>query len=212
MSTLLLNETLPLWRAVQQHRVVQELAAGTLPREQFDYWVQQDFHRLIGSRRFLSLLMARTTDQAIVQRLGRGMLALGDELERLQDYARERRLSLDVERSPTCEAYVNFTVNCAVNGFEMGLTVLFVQERACLDVWRAIRGAGSAGNPYQPWIELWTAPECAAYTSWIEATLNRQLAGLPEPSIVPLRSAFRRAVRYEYLFWEMVERRERWPI
>lgn len=211
-STLLLRDTAALWEASLTHPVVEALAGGTLPAEQFALWVQQNFHRVIGARRFLSLLIARTTDQETVQRLGGGMLALGDTLEQFQADARARGISLDTERAPTCEAYVNFLINNAVNSFELGFTVLFAAERGHLDVWRSIRSRAAPSNPHRAWIELWTTPAFAAHVSWIEAALNRHVAFWPEPSLAPLRRAFRLAARYEYLFWEMVARRETWPI
>jgi thiaminase len=61
-------------------------------------------------------------------------------------------------------------------------------------------------------MDLWTAPEFAAYVSWIEANLNRHVSDWPESSLAPLRRVFRQAARYKYMLWEMIARRETWPI
>jgi thiaminase/transcriptional activator TenA len=211
-STLFIADTARLWEAMRQHPVVRGIAAGTLPREQFDFFIQQQFHAVVGARRFLCLLMARTAEQDTVQRLGEEMLTLGEELERFQRYARERTIRLTVDRAPTCEAYVNFLINHAVTSFEHGLTVLFATKRASLDVWRSTRPASTPRNPYQPWIDFWTTPAHAAQAGWIEACLNRAVEGWSEVALAPLRRCFQLAGRYEYLMWDMVARQEKWPL
>lgn len=210
-STVLLGDTAPLWDAIRQHPIVQGIALGTIAPEQFDFWVEQDHHYVAGARRFVCVLLARANDQDTIEHLGHGLIALGEEMDAFSRYARERGFSIGPEPAPTTEAYVNFLINSAVNSFEVGFAVLFAEERACFDVWRHIRLTAGSNHPYRAWIDRWTSPEFAAYVSWIEATLNRQVEGWPERSLEPLRAAFRLAARYEYMFWEMVARRERWP-
>ena len=211
-STVLLADTAPLWEAIRQHAIVQRIAAGTLPWEDFDFWIEQDFHYVAGARRFLCLLLARANEQDTIERLGHGLIALGEEMDAFRRYARERGLTIGAEPAPTTEAYVNFLINSAVNSFEAGFAVLFAEERACFDVWRSIRERAAPNNPYQQWIDRWTSPEFRSYVSWIEATFNRSVDGWPANALEPLRRAYRLAARYEFLFWEMVARKERWPI
>jgi len=211
-STILLGDTAAMWEAIRGHSIVQAIAAGTLPRRDFDFWVDQDFHYVAGARRFLCVLLARANEQETIERLGHGLIALGEEMDAFHRDARERGLTISPEPAPTTEAYVNFLINSAVNSFETGFAVLFAEERACFDVWRSIRTTAGPNNPYRQWIDRWTSPEFVAYVSWIEATLNRSVEGWPASALEPLRRTFRLAARYEFLFWEMVARKERWPI
>src|SRR5262245_35698172 len=114
-STVLLGDTAALWDAIHQHPIVRGIATGTLPSEQFDFWVEQDCHYVAGARRFMCVLLARANDQETIERLGHALIALGEEMDAFRRHAREHGLDMGGEPAPTTEAYVNFLINSAVN-------------------------------------------------------------------------------------------------
>ncbi len=54
--------TAPVWQAILEHPYLKELAAGTLPRESFRYYVQQDWLYLQEFTRAAALTAARCQD------------------------------------------------------------------------------------------------------------------------------------------------------
>jgi hypothetical protein len=86
-STLLdelLAEARPIWQAMIAHPFLHELATGTLSRERFHFWVQQDYRFVQDGIRFLGLLIARAPDEE----LRRGLLDAARRLPQRTDHIR----------------------------------------------------------------------------------------------------------------------------
>ncbi len=208
----LLSEARPIWEAMVHHPFVQALAGGTLAPERFAFWAQQDYLFVREALKLRGLSIARAPDEAIRRALIDNAVALRRELDLFEEYTREHGLSLEVEPSPVCLGYAAYRQAAAALGtFPEFLAGTWAAEKAYLDTWSAVRSAGSAG-PYQQWIDNWTSPNFVAWVEWLEATLARLLEGQPQDVLQHVRAAFLTTARFEYLFWEMVYRRETWPI
>lgn len=208
----LLAEARPIWEAMVRHPFVQELAAGTLAPERFAFWVQQDYLFVREALKLRGLSIARAPDETIRRALIDNAVALRRELDLFEEYAREHGLSLEVEPSPICLGYAAYRQSAAALGtFPEFLAGTWAAEKAYLDTWSAVRSAGSDGT-YQQWIENWTSPNFVAWVEWLEATLARLLEGQPQDVLQRVRAAFLTTARFEYLFWDMVYRRETWPV
>lgn len=214
MSTTLLDELLtearPIWEAMTAHPFLRELATGRLPRERFDFWVQQDYRFVQDGLRFLALLIARAPDEELRRGLLDAAVAFRNELTIFEDYARQRGLQLEVEPTPVCLGYTSFLLATAATG-SLGetLAVLWGAEKAYYDAWSTVRQALGLAEPYARWIENWTSPQFAAWVDWLGAQLVRWSGSAEYPA---LRRAFLATARYEYLFWDMVYTGTTWPI
>ena len=60
---------------------------------------------------------------------------------------------------------------------------------------------------YAQWIDMYASPEFAALATWLRELLDSLAGTASEERLVEI---FRASARYEYLFWEMAYRLERW--
>ncbi len=58
---------------------------------------------------------------------------------------------------------------------------------------------------------MYSSEEFAELAVWCRALVDRVAAGLPEETLRRMEDAFLTSSRYEYMFWEMAWRQERWP-
>ncbi len=214
MSTPLLDELLsearPIWEAMTAHPFLHELATGRLPRERFDFWVQQDYRFVQDGLRFLALLIARAPDDELRYGLLDAAVAFRNELTIFEDYAHQQRLELQVEPTPVCLGYASFLLATAATGsLGEALAALWGAEKAYYDAWSTVRQVVGLAGPYARWIENWTSPQFAAWVEWLGTQLVRCSSTGEYPAI---RRVFLATARYEYLFWDMVYTGMTWPI
>ncbi|MCX7624084.1 MAG: hypothetical protein RMK01_05870 [Thermomicrobium sp.] len=214
MSTTLLDDLLhearPLWQRMTEHPFLRDLATGQLPRERFDFWVQQDYLFVQAGIRFLALLIARAPDEELRRGLLDAAVAFRHELTIFEDYARTNGLSLAVDPTPVCLGYASYLLATAATGsLAEALAVLWGAEKAYYDAWVTVRRSLGLAEPYARWIENWTSPQFAAWVDWVGRQLLRTTTALDYDAV---RAAFLATARYEYLFWDMVYTRARWPV
>jgi thiaminase/transcriptional activator TenA len=69
-----------------------------------------------------------------------------------------------------------------------------------------------SGELYARWIAMYASKEFAELAQWCRALLDRLAEGLPERELQKLEAAFLASSRYEWRFWEMAWKMERWTI
>ncbi|MFQ5879959.1 MAG: TenA family protein [Dehalococcoidia bacterium] len=212
-SQRLLAAAQPVWQASVAHPFVQEMAAGTLPKEKFGFWVQQDYLFVADARKFLGLLLARAEDEEIYRRLTQFLAGLELELELFRTYARDNNLSLTLAMAPVCRGYADFMLaRAALGSFDEAMTALYAAEKAYYDAWRTVRDRTSPQGPYARWIANWSSDAFRQWVDWLAAALDRLTAGKPETELARLEKIFLTTARYEYLFWDMTYRQQQWPV
>ena len=212
-SQELLAEARPIWTALAQHPFVQEVAQGRLDPARFDFWVQQDHHFVMDTRRLWAYAAGRAPDEEMTRTLIQAVGALDSEIQLFRDHAQARGLSLDVLPAPICQGYSSFAFQTAAFGDFLDLwSVIYGAEKAYFDTWSAVKEQSPPGSPYARWIGNWTSPAFADFVGWIERTLDRLAAGQPDAARDRARRVFLTSARFEYLFWDMAYRRESWPL
>lgn len=214
-SADLLRESEKLWQAMVEHPFVQELAAGTLPKAKFDFWVQQDYLYVIEFRRLLGLAIVAVPAESedVRDTLIAALAGLGSELALFRDYAANNNLSLDVQMAPTCQSYTAYLLSvAALGGFADAMMALFATEKAYYDTWNAVKHKTPQDSPYASWIANWTNPAFGQYVDWLGGVVDRLVEARVAGNLDRLRVIFLTTVRYEYMFWEMCYRQEQWPV
>jgi hypothetical protein len=67
-------------------------------------------------------------------------------------------------------------------------------------------------NRYARWIAMYGSREFAELAQWCRELLDRITEGLPERELQKLEAAFLTSSRYEWQFWEMAWKMERWQV
>jgi thiaminase/transcriptional activator TenA len=195
-----------------------ELAAGTLPRETFQFYMLQDSLYLEGYSRTLSILSAKAPDVDMMLEFAE---AAQEALvvERALHESVFRSFGLDqatvdaAEESPTCLNYVNFLLATAhQNSFEEAVAAVLPCFWVYEEVGLAVHETAAADNPYRAWIDTYSSEEFSAAVKRVVAATDR-LADRASPYRVErMAQAFIRSVQFEWMFWDSAYRREPWPI
>ena len=205
----------PLWEKMVTHSFVRELGDGTLPWDKFQVYLQQDHLFLRDWVTLLCLAITKAPDFDAARKLSDFMnLALGGEEAMFQDAFSEMGLSpqdiRDLEPLPTTLAYSGYLRTVAYQGsFQEVITALLCIEWAYLD-WAkrlAATGKSPANRYYREWINIHAGVELDDFVAWLRQTLD----GATITDLKRLEQIFLDSLRYEYLFWEMAYRGERWP-
>ena len=211
------REAAGIWEAQHQHPFVRGIGDGKLDMEKFKFWLRQDYVFLIEYARLLGLAAARSPDLETMTRFA-GLLeeTLETEMSLHRAYANEFGISreeLEQEPpAPTTRAYTDFLLRIAATGDFAELAAALLP---CMWSFSEI-GQRLAAPPlpsdkrYAQWIAMYSSKEFSELAGWCRDLVDNLAAGLPERELKKLEEAFLTSSRYEWQFWEMAWKMERW--
>ncbi len=201
------------------HPFVRGLGDGTLPGDQYQYYLRQDYVFLIEYCRVLALAAARADEVAVA---GRFSDLLNQTLNVEMDLHRETCWACgispealeDTRPSPTTLAYTNhLRLVAETQGLISIVTAILPCAHGYWEIATALRDHGLPRVPaYENWIKAYTSDEYAAAAHWLAGLLDRLGEEISSREESACREIFLTSARYEYLFWEMAQRMEEWPI
>lgn len=212
-SNILWADIAQIRGAIDELPFVRELAAGTLERDRFDYYMAQDALYLFDYGRALAACASQS-----------------DTSDDLVFWATAARESIIVERAlheshvadltaaspaPTCTAYTSYLRSLASGGcypvLAAGLLPCFWIYKDVGD--RLLEAAGDlTGHPYADWVSTYADEEFAESTRQAIAIIDRIAEENSEQVRTRMREAFRHASQFEWMFWDAAHRMESWPI
>jgi thiaminase/transcriptional activator TenA len=213
-SAQLRAEAAPIWGRIFAHPFLQEIREGTLPLEKFRYYLAQDYLYLEGFARTVALALAKAPDSRTLEELSRRVLT---PVERPLHHKLLQAAGVSLAevqlagRSPTNTAYVNHMLKTA-SLFGLGPTAAALLP--CPWSYHELKDAvGQSEHPlYGQWTAFYVAgylqESVVAWRGFVDAAARQASPQEREA----MREAFFTSSRYEYLFWEMAYRQERWPI
>ena len=209
----------PIWEAQYRHPFVQGIGDGTVDMEAFKHWVRQDYLFLIEYSRLFGLAAGRAPDLDTMTRFADlAQTTLKTEMELHRAYALEFGISpQELEReakAPTCQGYSDFLLRTAAVGSYPELVAVLLP---CMWGFSEIgQRLAAQGLPREErcarWVQMYADPEFAELAEWCREVVDRTAQGLPQEELRRMEAAFLTSSRYEYLFWEMAWRQERWPV
>jgi thiaminase/transcriptional activator TenA len=208
----------PIWAAQFAHPFVLGIGAGTLPMEQFKYWVRQDYLFLIEYCRLFGLAAARAPDLETLTRFADLLQAtVRDEMDLHRSYAAELGIEpaeLEAETmAPTTRAYTDFLLRIAATGDFAELTAALLP---CMwgfsEIGRHLAAARPPDPLYARWINTYADPEFANLAAWCRGLVDRLGQGASVDQRQRMETAFVTSSRYELAFWQMGWAEERWTV
>lgn len=208
----------PIYRAIREQPFVTGLADGSLPRDRFRFYVEQDALYLREFSRALSALGATAPDPGAVAMFNRHAAdsvaverALHEGL--LADVGVHPEQVDAAEPAPTTRAYCDFLLASTLGrpfaeGLGAVLPCYWIYHRVGRDLLRE----GSPDPVYRRWIATYGGPEFDATVGEVLALTDRVAPGLSEADRGAMTRRFVTAGRYEWMFWDAAWRLERWPI
>lgn len=219
-SEQLRNRAAPIWAAQLKHPFVVALGKGTLPAKKFQYYILQDARYLEELARVFALGSAKATDGDTALRFAK-LVEDTITVERglHESYGKQWALSPKDMRStplsPTNYAYCRHMRSVAQTGTLGEITVVALP---CAWVYCEVghhlleKAAPKPSHPYYEWLQLYGSPEFAEVTRWLREVVDRcaKTAGRAEKG--RMEEAFLISSQYEWMFWDMAWREEKWPI
>jgi thiaminase/transcriptional activator TenA len=206
-----------IWEREKAHPFVLGLGDGTLAEARFRYYLEQDYLFLIAYARVFALAVARAPDLETMAAFARLCAdTLNEEMALHRAYCAEFRIdpaALEAaEPSRTTVGYTGHLVQTAATG---GLAEIIAAVLPCQwgynEIARHLQGRGLPAEPrYGKWIETYASPAFEAYGTWLRERLEALAPAPGSPERARLRRIFHTSSRWEYLFWEMAWRGERW--
>ena len=210
----------PIWDAQLQHPFVKALGKGTLPLKKFQYYILQDARYLEELAKVFAAGAAKADNAETAIRFAQ----LVEEtilVERSlhESYGKQWNFTLQDMRStplsPTNYAYCRHMRSVAQTGTLGEITVVALP---CAWVYCEVgqhllrKGPPKPSHPYRKWLELYGSPEFANLAKWMRNVVNQcaKVAGKAEKA--RMEEAFLISSRYEWMFWDMAWREERWPV
>jgi thiaminase (transcriptional activator TenA) len=195
-----------------------ELAAGTLGRERFLFYMVQDAHYLGAFARALAVAAAKVdTAEAQVKLAGSAKDAILVERALHEGFFRE--FGVTPERfaatppSPTCGGYSDFLQATAYrHPFAVAVAALLPCFQIYHEVGKRLHAIAAPGNPYQRWIDTYHDEAFGRSVREVLALTDAAHAAASEAERGLMREGYLKATRYEWMFWDSAYRLEAWPV
>ncbi|RLF83218.1 thiaminase II [Thermococci archaeon] len=204
-----------IWQRILNHPFVIELYQGILPIEKFKFYVLQDYNYLVGLTRTLTIIASKSNFDLMRKVLKLAQEEANTELANYERLLEELGLTIEdaikEEPSPTNYAYMNFMNLTAFLGTPYeGLATIMPCFWSYMEIARHHEKLlkSNENSLYVNWAEVYLSKEYIELVEDLKELLNKA----SEAEFHRLESVFKRASKYEYMFWDMTYRIERWPI
>jgi thiaminase/transcriptional activator TenA len=218
LTTALWQSIAATYQAILVHPFLRELTAGTLAEPSFRFYVVQDALYLRSFARTLSVLAGRAHEPAHTQILARhaaNAIAVEQTLHAdfLSEYGVSEAQLAATPLAPTCRAYTSYLEASAYGGsFAEGIAAVLPCYWIYWEVGKELEAKGSPDPRYTRWIETYVSEQFTAVVAEVLGLMDRLNAKIANDERLRVRERFATAATYEWMFWDMAYRCERWPI
>lgn len=207
-----------IYMAILSHPFLKGLADGSLPEEKFRFYVIQDALYLRDFARALAAAASRSPRDDWTEFLSRharetlvAERALHDSFFKDWGLAPEQIYSTPM--SPTNLAYTSYLLRVAYLGsFEEAVASLLPCDWIYVMVGRELEKKGSPNPLYKRWIDTYASEE---FWAIVEELLRivETVSQWASPALKEImKNHFITTSRYEWMFWDMAWRMEKWPV
>ena len=208
----------PIYTEILVHPFVRGLTDGSLSREAFRFYVVQDALYLREFARALSVAAARApADDWIIMFNEHAANALRVERALHESFFQQFGLTpaavAATPLAPVNQAYTSYLLAVAYGApFHENVAALLPCYWIYWEVGKALEQAGSPEPLYTRWIATYAAEEFGAVVRAVLAVVDAVAARVGPTEREAMRRHAVTTARYEWMFWDMGHRRERWPV
>ncbi len=208
------------WDEQLTHPFVVALGKGTLPERKFKYYILQDARFLSDLSRVFAAGALRAPDSESALRFAR----LAEEtitVERSlhENYGKRWQMTAkemsSVPMAPTNYAYTRHMLTVAHTGSAAEITVVALP---CAWIYYVVgrhllkNGPPPQKHPYRDWLMLYASPEFAEVQEWMRKKVDQWAKTAGKEEKRRMEESFVLSSRYEWMFWEMAWKEEKWPV
>jgi thiaminase/transcriptional activator TenA len=200
-----------------QHPFLKGLAAGTLPKARFEFYLLQDGKYLgafADALRTLAEKAPRETWAATLRRHAEEAVAVERQFHEkvLTSFGVDEEEAERAAPAPTTYAYTNHFKMAVQDGtFGEGLAALLPCYWIYWEVGKELVKSGSKNADYKRWIEQYASAEYGESVKEVLDMMDAEAANMGPEERLRAIDLFILGARYEYMFWDMAWRQEQWP-
>jgi thiaminase/transcriptional activator TenA len=207
-----------IFKHILEHPFMRGLTDGSLDPDVFRFYVAQDALYLRDYARALAICGAKAPEEETIKMFcehAAGAIAVERQLH--EAFFEDFDLTEDEVRrtpmAPTNHAYTSCLLVVAYGGsFPEALGAILPCYWIYWEVGRSLLDRGSPNPLYQRWIDTYGGEEFADIVRAVLALADRLGEGLSGEEEARVTEHFVTTARYEWMFWDMGYRQERWPI
>ncbi|MFI8379396.1 thiaminase II [Leeuwenhoekiella sp. NPDC079379] len=209
------NRIQPIYDRIIKMPFINQLADGSLPLEQFQFYIQQDSIYLENFGRALALIAARCHDvQDILAytRFAEGAIVVENALH--ESFFNDFKITKTQQISPACHHYIHFLKStAALDQVEVAMAAVL----PCFWIYKEVgdfiyANQTSKNNPYQKWIDTYAGEEFGLLVEQAIAICDRVAQNCSQSQLDKMHSAFYIASQLEYMFWDSASKLNSWEI
>lgn len=211
------TEITPLFEAMVNQPFNQELAAGTLSRDRFVYYMIQDAHYLGMFSRALAVASAKAPDaegQIVLSHAAHDAIVVERALheEFFGHFGLTDEDVANTPQSPTCHAYGHFLLSTAHAGnYAVALGALLPCFHIYWEVGKELLKVAASDNPYQMWIDTYADEDYGNEVLKVIDVADKAHEAASVADREAMHAAYMDATRLEWMFWDAAWRMEGWP-
>lgn len=214
-SEVATKAAMPAADACCRHFFVTSLAAGTLSRERFLFYLAQNVHYLQAYERTLRLIATRFDSRRLRDRF----VGWADETAQTEVWTRGVYVDFggkDLDRQPICPAAQLYAGWEAQAASQLSLGEAVAAILPCFWVYGVVgkevaRTKKTDGNPYADWLSGYGDPAYDASVAEAMAVGDELAKSASAAEREAMTAAFVKSCRMEWLLWDAAWRLETWP-
>ncbi len=212
--------TADLRRAIEELEFLEQLGDGTLPLEDFAFYLRQDALYLAGYAKALALLSARApnSEAAAFWASSAHTAAVVETSLHSGILTQISDANIVEEHSPTCLGYVSYLVaTAATASYPVASAAVLPCFWIYADVAARLASSASAllaadpDHPYATWVATYDRDEFQASVRTARRLVDEAAATATKTEREAMAVTFTTASRYELLFWHSALQRQPWP-
>ncbi|CAA6827439.1 MAG: Thiaminase II (EC involved in salvage of thiamin pyrimidine moiety [uncultured Sulfurovum sp.] len=204
----------PVFQEIVGHGFIKDLMAGTLDKDVFGFYVNQDTLYLSEYTKILSNVGIKCYEAEETQfylEAATGIIEVEKALHQL--FLDKKYVNSEV--SPTCELYTSYMARI-VNTYsvEVGLAAVL----PCFSIYKEVgdyiiaHQINKDNNPYQSWIDTYAGEEFADSVAKALEITNKYAATASPENLKIMEEVFIKTSKMEWMFWDSAYKQEKWSI
>lgn len=200
-----------IWDQYYTHPFVKGISDGTLPIENFQFYMIQDHKYLMQYAKVFALGVVKATEEADMRLFSNLIVATLDTENAVhQSYLKRLGISKEmIEQTPpsiVTDSYTNYMISIAS---KQGLAELMTAVLACSwtykligDFMETVPGA-KEHEFYGTWVSMYMSEEYRASNDLMIEMVDRYTEHYTEEQLQNLEHIINVCSQYEYMFWDM---------
>jgi len=214
------QETENIQQAIMTHPFTQRIGNGTLEKDSFKFFIEQDYLFLLEYSKVLALATAKSPNYSTMSSFSKLLEeTLISEISLHIGYCEKLGITLNdlqtTQPALAMKSYTNFLVKVAYEG---EFTEIIAALLPCMLTYAEIgldlkKNKTNNNDPlYDEWIEMYSNQEFVNLASWLKDLVNNTAAESSKTQKQKMKKAYIDSCRFELEFWTMSLNKTTWTI